>query len=194
VTSTGGSRANGGRTDRSLRAIAPAIIAIALATTAIPAFATTDRADYASQVDPICVRASAHLEPLLDRRAPKATKRALAILRRELASLRRVAAAPGDQALVSSWLATRKSIRDLVKRDVGLARRLQRLEDKFFSGKADSTRRLKPFIQRIGRMGRTINKIEGRVNTAADTDESLAFTLGAIDCIGSIGAEDFMTG
>jgi hypothetical protein len=170
------------------------VIVIALAITATPAFATTDRTDYASQVNSICAGASVQVEPLVDSRGRKASKRGLAILRRELSSVRRVAPAPGDQALVSSWLDTRDSIQHLVERDVDLARRLQRLEDKFFSGKETSTRRLKPFIQRVGRMGRTINWLEGRVSRASETEESLAFTLGAIDCIGSIGAEDFLAG
>jgi hypothetical protein len=167
---------------------------IALAAAVSPSFAMTDRADYAAQVNSICVAANARVEPLVDSHARNATKRALTILRRELGSLGAVAPAPGDAALVSSWLATRRSIQELVEREFAISSRLQRLEDKFFKGRRHSTPRLKSVLRRTGRMGHTINRLEGRVSQAADNEESLAFTLGAIDCIGSIGPEELVQG
>jgi hypothetical protein len=167
---------------------------IAFAIIATPASATTDRTDYAAQVNSICVAANDQVEPLVDGHARNATKRALAILRRELGSLGAVSPAPGDDALVSSWLTTRRSIQDLVERDVAISRRLQRLEDKFFKGRRHSTPRLKSILRRTGRMGHTISRLEGRVGQAADAEENLAFTLGALDCIGSIGPEELVQG
>jgi hypothetical protein len=172
----------------------PAIVMIALATTAIPAYATTDRADYAAQVNSICVGASAKVEPLVDTQHRRAKTRALAILGRELRSLRRVGPAPGDEALVASWLADRTSIQRLAKRDLAIAARLQRLEDKYFNGRQQSTRRLKPLVRRVALLGRTINRIQGRVGRAADAENSIFYTLDAIDCIGSIGPEDLLQG
>jgi hypothetical protein len=170
------------------------IIVIALAITAAQASATTDSADYARQVNAICAKAGARVQVLVDSRARNATKRSLAILRRELGSLRQVAPAPGEEALVSSWLSTRRSIQKLTERDVALARRLQRLEDKFFNGKQHSAQGLEPLIRRVGRMGHSINRLEGRVSRAAESEANLAFTLGALDCIGSIGPEELLEG
>lgn len=173
-------------------ALATAVMALAIG--APVALATTDRSDYAAQVNPICVSASTKVQPLVDKHTPKATKRGLAILRRELKSLSKVAPAPGDQALVASWLNTRRSIQSLVERDVAIAARLQRLEDKYFNGKRPSGAGLKEALRRVGNLGRTINRIEGRVSQESDTESSLAFTLGALDCIGSIGPEELLEG
>jgi hypothetical protein len=187
------SAASRGLQDHAIRLSAVAIILIALLTAA-RASATTDRADYAAQVNSICAGTNARVEPLVDSRARNATKRSLKILRGELGALGRVVPAPGDEALVSSWLAARRSIQDLVERDVALTRSLQRLEKKFFNGRQHPTRRLKGLFRRTGRMGHTINRIEGKVSRAADTEASLALTLDTLDCIGSIGPEDLLQG
>jgi hypothetical protein len=158
------------------------------------ASATSARADYAAQVNSICASASSQVEPLVGSRSLKATRRGLAILRRELRSLEGIAPAPGDDALVSSWIATRGSIQRLVERDVRLAGHLQRVERRYFNGSPRSTSRLKSLFRRAGHLGRAINRIEGKVDTAADKEADLAFTLGAIDCIGAIGPEELIQG
>jgi hypothetical protein len=175
-----------------LIALATGLIALAIGAT--QASATADRADYAAQVDAICAGTSARAQPLVDRHTPKATKRGLALLRRELRSLRRIAPAPGDEALVSSWLSLRSSIQGLVERDIAISRHLQRLEEAFFNGRGHPTRRLKSLFRRVGQMGRTINRLEGRVGRAVDAEAGLSYTLGATDCIGSIGPEDLLEG
>ena len=140
--------------------IAVALIAFA----ALPAVAsaTTDRADYAAQVNSICASA-------------KGTDFA------ELAALRSVPAAPGDEGIVSDWLNARERTLDLNRQLNQLDRQVNKLVKRT---------RLTLSIETLIRIDRKVKKldrraahVEDKLIAAEDQDDDLGSLLGATNCV-----------
>ena len=190
------------------RLIAPAIIGIALAITATPAFATSDRADYDAQVNPICQSANAQEKQLYEsfeqtlnrlqgkrvrgKKAAKIEKRierlfvqlpdqSQAILDTEFAQLKNVPPAPGDESLVSDWLAVRQSVADLVRQLNAIEKRIEKLED--FEPKRFSIRKFKRQGRRADRLERKANQLYEQIEALGDRDLELGTRLGATYCV-----------
>jgi hypothetical protein len=190
--------------------IAIAVAMAALAISASSANATTNRADYAAQVNPICASANAQIKQLfetfdqelsrLDRKANKARGRkqeqlearieklftqlpgqSLAIAYAALAQLRSVSAAPGDEALVSTWLANRQTILDLSEQANRIQKRADRLFNRAFKGR--SFRAFTRLTRRVDALQRKAYRIYEQIEPLADKDVELGTQLGATYCV-----------
>jgi hypothetical protein len=189
-------------------ALAAALVALAVLPSA--ALATTDRADYAAQVNPICASANARDQQLtaqaeerfaqLHRELRKARghrrekllaqdrkltaalpDRHLGIHYDELKRLQTVAAAPGDEFLVSSWLDARKSGLDLNHRLNQIDRRAERLLKR--TANTIDIETLNTLDRKIRELDKRANRLENKVISAENTDFDLGSELGANDCI-----------
>lgn len=176
---------------RGLTALA--IASAALAICAIPAFATTDRADYAAHANSICSSTNAQVEALNHSRAKNAGDQIVAAFRSELTALDALAPAPGDESIVSSWLSNRHLIQDLVETHIALDRHLQRLDERVFNGK-HGPRAVKRFLKRERRIDRRLSRMARQVEQAAPVDVQLGWTLGATECEGIFTAQELLQG
>jgi hypothetical protein len=139
-----------------------AVTLIALAGLPSAALATSDRADYAVQVNSICASA-------------RGTDFA------ELAALRSVPAAPGDEALVSSWLDARERTLDLNRQLRQLDRQVNKLVKR-----TRSTLRIDTLIRidrKVKKLDRRADGVEDKLISAEDVDDDLGSQLGATDCV-----------
>jgi hypothetical protein len=190
--------------------IATAVVTAAFAIGASPASATTDRADYAAQVNPICASTNAQIKQLietfeqelrrLDRKANKARGKkrdklearieqlftqlpgeSLAISYAELAQLRSVNAAPGDDGLVSTWLANRQKILDLSAQANRIQKRADRLINRTF--KVHSFRAFTRLTRRVNALQRKAYQVYEQIEPLADKDVELGTQLGATYCV-----------
>lgn len=190
---------------------------VALAIAASPALATTDRADYDAQVNPICASANTQAKQLYDqfealakrlpnsgsgsvsstsrKRNKKESKlqrrverlfsqlpfQAQAIYDTELAQLKQVASAPGDEALVSSWLANRQTMQDLNKQFNVLEARIERLFNREFK------RRIIRSFDKLQRKENGLEKkadaIYQQLEPLRNNDVQLGTQLGATYCV-----------
>jgi hypothetical protein len=196
-----------------LKSPALAIALVAIAVLPSTALATTDRTDYAAQVNPICVAASARDQQLsqqaeerfaqlhrqlrkargqrrdkllaLDRKlSTRRPDRHLAIRYDELRSLRSVAAAPGDEILVSTWLDTRKASLDLNHRLNRIDQKVERLFK--LTSKTLSIDVLTGLDKKIRKLDKRASRVENNVIAAESTDFDLATELGATECVADI--------
>ena len=183
---------------------------VALAVLPAAALATVDRADYAAQVNPICASANVRDQQLtvraeerfaqLHRKLRRAQgqrretllakdrklslalpDRHLAIRYDELRGLQTVAPAPGDQSLVSSWLAARRSGLDLNHR----LNKLDRRDDRLLKRTAQTIdiETLNRLDRKIRVLDKRASRLENKVIAAESTDFDLGAELGANDCI-----------
>jgi len=183
--------------------------AVVFSPTALP---TTDRAGYAAQVNPICAAANAQDQRLSDaasrelKRIHQQAKRAgerrrqkllgrdrklsaalpdqhLQIRYRELDRLQAVAAAPGDEGLVSGWLGARRAVLDLSSDENDLDRRIDRLHKRFLTRNLEL---LDELDRKIRRIDQKIAKINDKLITAEGTELDLGTQLGATDCANDV--------
>jgi Skp family chaperone for outer membrane proteins len=176
------------------------------------ALATTDRAGYAAQVNPICAAANAQDQRLSDaserefsrihqelkkageRRREKLLARDrklsaalpdqhLRIRYSELARLRDVAAAPGDEGLVSGWLAARKAVLDLSTQVNRLDRQVDRLHKRFLT---TDLQLLNELDRKIRQIDQRVDKINNKLISAEDTELDLGTQLDATDCVNDV--------
>lgn len=201
-----------GGTPRSIQGlIASAVALAALALAAAPARATTDRADYDAQVNPICASANLQAKALwevffqssatLERKANKVRgeKRArlqrrldglyfrlqdqiLAITADALAQLKLVPPAPGDDGIVSEWLATRQALHDLSAQSNALERRILRLFTRQFE-RARSFRAFLRLDRKLKRLERQANALQAQLLPLYEKDIELGAKLGATYCV-----------
>jgi len=182
---------------------------VALAIAASPALATTDRVDYSDQANPICASSNAQYEQLyesteaeidrLDDLHPKSRKKArrlrerseqlydqlpfqiLAVYRAELDQLKSIAAPPGYESTVASWLANRQQIATLYEHYL-------QIEDELYPGPRISHKRTsrKAIIRehkRRDKLERQLLQIEEQFVTAAKVDLELGSRMGAAYCV-----------
>jgi hypothetical protein len=188
--------------------IAPATVAVALAITAAPVFATTDVADYAAQVNPICQSANAqqkqlyesfeqainrlHDKPARGKKGAKIERRidrlftqlpikSQAVLDAEFSQLKNVPPAPGDEGLVSDWLAIRQSELNLGRQLTALEIRIEKLFN--FEPKKLSIRAFNRQDRREKRLEQKANRLYKQLEPLGDTDLELGTRLGATYCV-----------
>ena len=195
-----------------LESSAVAVALLALAVACSTALATTDPADYAAQVNPICAAANSQDQRLSDaaerefsrihRELRKAGDRKrqkllardrklsaalprqhLQIRYRELDRLRAVAAAPGDEGVVAGWLGARKAVLDLSGQVDRLDRRIDRLHKRFLTRDLEL---LNELDLKIRTLDRKIAKISNKLIQAEDTELDLGTQLGATDCVNDV--------
>jgi hypothetical protein len=126
------------------------------------------------------------LDPF-DRLFLEISERTLAISAAALGQLRQVAPAPGDEALVTSWLANRQMIQELGERSARLERQSLRLFNR--SDRIHSIRGLKRLEQKERRLNRQSNRLYAQLEPAYELDVELGTQLGATYCVtGATGA------
>jgi hypothetical protein len=198
------------------RAIPIGLIAsAALALGAAPALATADRAEYAANANPVCAAANAQSERLLDDFSRRLTKlsqkenesrgrngrspftdidrmfsrinaRLLALSAATNGQLQNIAPAPGDEAIVGSWLAARTESVALLVRSNRIDKKISRLFNQTFSGS------LGKGFKAIRRAEARQRKLEARQARIAaryfelyEVDVELGTKLGATYCVTS---------
>jgi hypothetical protein len=191
--------------------IAAAVAVAALAISAPPAAATTDRADYVAQVNPICASAKSQARALwetffrttarLEKKAEKLRgKKRVRVQRRidelfnrlddqiltvysgALAQLKLVSPAPGDEALVAEWLATRQALQDLSVKSNALFERIDRLFTRGFQG-ARSFRAYRRWERKLKRLEKRTNALQALIVPLYEKDLELGAKLGATYCV-----------
>jgi hypothetical protein len=135
-----------------------------LALVALPAsaLATTDRADYATQVNTICARTAGNDFA-------------------ELAALRAVPAAPGDEALVSSWLDVRQRRLDLSRELTKIDRQANKLVKR-----TRTTLSIEVLIRidrKVKKLDKRAGQVENKVIALESQDDDLGTQLGATECV-----------
>jgi hypothetical protein len=192
-------------------AIAIAVAIGTLAVAAAPARATTDRADYQAQVNPICASANSQAKALweaffqtsaaLERKAKKlhGKKRArlerridglffrlddeiLAVYSAALAQLQLVPPAPGDEGLVTEWLATRQALQNLSAQSNALVQRIDRL----FTRQFQDIRSYRAYLRlekKLKRLERKANALQAQIIPLYEKDIELGAKLGATYCV-----------
>jgi uncharacterized phage infection (PIP) family protein YhgE len=188
--------------------IAVAVALIALAITAAVAEATTDRAEYAGQVNPICASANRQIKQLyetfeqaVDRinsklnsaRGKKRTRLAnqidklffrlpdqtLAVSYAELAQLRLIAPAAGDETLVSDWLSNRQLLLDLSAQ----YNQLEKQSEKLFNRTSHSFRGFRKLQRRQHQLDQRANQLYQQFEPLGEKDVELGTQLGATYCV-----------
>jgi hypothetical protein len=181
---------------------------IALAVVASPALATTDRLDYADQANPICKSANQQYEQLyesaeaeIDRLYdlnPKSRKKArriydrietlenqlpsliLGIYQAELGQLKSIAAPPGYESTVATWLATRQEILTLYQQYL----QIEELEDNGFAlHKKPSRKAIKRLHKRYQALERRLDQTIQQLLTDSEIDLELGTRMGAAYCV-----------
>jgi ribosome-associated translation inhibitor RaiA len=200
-----------GRTSaHALIAFATTLIALAITVTA--AYATTDRTEYAAQVNTICRSANAQQKQLyeafeqaidrLDAKEKKARGRkvakieqaierlfnqipvqSLAIADAEHAQVKQIAPAPGDEALVSEWVGINQSVLDLNRQIQAIERRAERLFDAPFKG--HSIRAFGKRDRKQKRLERQANGLYQQLEPLYDRYVEVGTQLGATYCVTS---------
>jgi ribosome-associated translation inhibitor RaiA len=180
----------------------------ALAAAATPAFATTDRADYAAQVNPICAAGNREQKQLydsfeatensLERRARKARGKkrrrlesrsealfdqlpaqSIAIGEATLVRLRQVPPAPGDESLVSDWLTGRETLFGLIRQSNAIELRIEHLFDNRIFKRARGFRMLDRKERRLRREAVALHQ---QIEPLVNRDVELGTQLGAAYC------------
>lgn len=204
-------------------AIALAIAMIALAITAVPALATSSRAEYDDQVNPICQSANTQAEQLLQafeqqlrglegkqvrgkkaRRLRKKIDRLynqlpsqwLAIFQSEFEQLKAVPPAPGDEGLVSDWLGNRGRLLSLTAQLFEVERQLEKLYDGVH--RAHSLRAFKRLLKRQERQEKRLEALNEslyeQLESASKIDLELGTRVGATYCVtGATGSLSSVT-
>jgi hypothetical protein len=122
---------------------------------------------------------------LLERRIEKLFNqlpvRITAIYDAELAQLKLIAPAPGDETLVSDWLANRQQIQDLTRQANALEKRANRLFDRAFT--KHSFQAYKKLTRKVDRLERQVNQIYRQVEPLTNKDVEIGTQLGATYCV-----------
>jgi hypothetical protein len=171
------------------------LIGAVLAITAPQAPAAATRAEYSSQVNPICAAGNARAEQILaeagrrldrlDRKdvGAAAIGRVFRSINRKLAAaavatqaeIDLVTPAPGDESIVAAWSAARNQQLVLIKRVDRLDAKISKMFDK---------PRFDPKIfKRIANFEEKMNKLSGRIEALYETDIELATALGVPYCV-----------
>jgi ribosome-associated translation inhibitor RaiA len=195
-------------------AIATGVAVAALAMAATPARATTDRADYDAQVNSICKVSNAQQEQFidsleqtlarLDRRAHKlrgkkrqkirqreerlfeqAPSQSLAIVSAELAQLKAVLPAPGDEALVSEWLAKRDLEVQLYVQTIQIDAQIDKVYDidLFAHNYKQLRKKIRRQDRQLKRLRRQENSLYEQLEATYKADLELGTQLGANYCV-----------
>ena len=183
-------------------------VVAALAVTAAPAVATTDRIDYSDQANPIC--ASTHRQVLqlyesieaeaarLDNLHPKSRKKSrqiykrigrlyeefplryIALFRAELDQLKAIAPPPGYEGDVARWLATREEL-------VTLYLQYTQIELQLENGpgvrRPPTRKEVKRRAKRRANLESLEEQIDQKLLTDSETDLELGAKLGAAYCV-----------
>lgn len=197
---------SGSTSVRGLIALSIALIALAVA--ACPASATTDRSDYATQVNTVCKSGNTQQKQLFDnfeqterqldakanklrgKKRRKIQKRAeslfdqlpnqsLAIFATEVTQLAQVPAASGDEGLVSEWIAGRRSLLDLLTQTNAIELRIEHLFDNVTFR---SPRGFRKLDRKEKRLQRQANLLYQQIEALAEKDLELGTELGATYC------------
>jgi hypothetical protein len=188
------------------------IAGLTLAIIAAPASATTDRADYAAQVNSICRAQNTQLDQLFSdlkqklrksrggkRKSSRNSNRAYAKYQRlvdrfydELfriendaeTQIEQVAAAPGDESTVSTWTGNRRLSLTLSQQAYELSERFFGQLQKKFS-RIHSLRGIKRFEKKRKRIESRINGMYAQIEAANNVDLELGTALGATYCVTS---------
>jgi hypothetical protein len=179
---------------------------IALTAAAPPAYATTSRDDYGVAVSAICSAANPQLEQLgaafdqtksgllrhkvSDRKFSKLNRRVerleirmrvqySAIFHSELDQLRQVAPAPGDEALVADWIATRESLLGIWDQNTGITKRILRLNQLSAKGRIS----LRALIRASNQINKQAMRLFDQYITLGGKDYDLGTQLGATPCV-----------
>jgi hypothetical protein len=182
---------------------------IVLGLAAAPAFGTTDRLDYADQANPICKSSNLQIEQLYDsteaeierlesvraknrkmaRRLERRSDRlyeqlpfqVLALYQAELDGLKALAAPPGYEGTVATWLATRQEIADLYRQSL----LIDQQQERGFGPvrKRPSRKAIKRRQKKLMNLGRLYDQVIDRLLTDAKTDLELGTRMGAAYCV-----------
>jgi hypothetical protein len=189
-----------------IAAVGGSLIAMAIA--ASPAVATTDRLDYADHANPVCASSNAQVERLyesteaeierLDDLRPNSRKKSrrlrersdqlyeqlpfqiVALYQAELDQLKSLAAPPGYDGTVASWLATRQQIATLYLQYLQIEQKQERLFD---FHKRPSRKTIRREQKRLSNLGRLSHQTEDQLVTDAKVDLELGSRLGAAYCV-----------
>ena len=104
-----------------------------------------------------------------------------AIYDTELAQLKQVASAPGDEPLVSTWLANRQTMQDLNKQFNVLEARIERLFNREF--KRRIIRSFEKLERKENRLQKKADAIYARLEPLRNGDVQLGTQLGATYCV-----------
>jgi hypothetical protein len=187
-------------------AVGGSLIALALA--ASPALATTDRLDYADQANPICKSSNKQAEDLyesteaeidrLENLRPKNRKQARRIWAREeqlyeqlpfqtqalyqaeLDQLKALAAPPGYENTVATWLGARQEISTLYLQIIQIDQQEEHLGD---IRKRPSRKAIKRRHKRYQALERLYNAAVDRILIVAEVDLELGTRMGAAYCV-----------
>lgn len=173
---------------RHMKRTASLCVIFALLVVPSTTHATTDRADYAAQVNSVC---AAHFKQFEDtyvqitstvrnfRRALKVVVRhQLVIYADELAQLSVIAPAAGDEVLVSTWIADRRAANTLFARSVSLEDQRAEVDRRYL--KRD--RRSKKLDRLQTRLERQSDRVSIKWRQAEDRVSTVARAIGAPAC------------
>jgi hypothetical protein len=177
-----------------------------IAAGAPPANGASTRAEYGQQADSICATANPQLDQLAaafdqarrrllghkvsDRKFAKLNRRIerleiqmrvqfSAIFHSELDQLRQVAPAPGDEALVADWIATRESLLGIWDQNTEIIKRILRLNQLSAKGRIS----LRAFIRAGNRISKQATRLLNQYLTLGGKDYDLGTQLGATPCV-----------
>jgi hypothetical protein len=188
-----------------------AIALLAVAISAGPASAASTRAEYVAQVNPICASANSQARALWETffkttdRLEKTAKKlhgkkrirvqrrldelfyrlddqVLAVYSGALAQLKLIPPAPGDEALVAEWLATRQALQDLSAKSNALFQRIDRLFTRGFH-EARSFRAFRRLERKMERLEKRANALQAQILPLYEKDLELGAKLGATYCV-----------
>lgn len=164
------------------RVVPSVVVAVALLAVAAPsASAAPTRAEYAVEVNIICSETNADIERVSRKISRKKgigqivrlSDRVNDLLEAELGRLVLVPPAPGDEALVASWLESERHLLELGTEG-------NKLLKKFFKFlKSPGANRKK-----LGEYGRKLKRSSNEIQEAAEVTAGLAGQLGATECGG----------
>lgn len=190
----------------------------ALAISASPAAATTDRVDYSDQANPICASTNKQYEQVyedfeaqLDRLEGRPSKnrkqarkrvrkferiyeqlpfRILALYKAELEQLKAIAPPPGYEDTVARWLGTRGDIAALYERYLQIDQELEGpLVEPGKNGKKPSRKAIKRAQKRRTTLHRLEDQIEEQFLNDSEVDLELGAKMGAAYCVTSADGE-----
>jgi hypothetical protein len=110
------------------------------------------------------------------------TDQQVAVYNGELGRLKQVPAAPGDEKLVSDWLAARQQVLDLTTQ----ANALARVEDRLFTRAFEKVTSLRKFIRlqkKVSAIDRQLNVLQSQIDPLYRQDIELGAKLGAAYCV-----------
>jgi hypothetical protein len=92
-----------------------------------------------------------------------------------------IPSAPGDESLVSRWLANDYLIQALTEQATELSKRIDRLFNREFTGKKIGS--FRNYEQKLRRLERKSNRINRQLEIAYDLDVELGTQLGVTYCV-----------